>query len=267
MQSGVVADVLRGRLPECEVVQLAKYAGGSPIGVLRVLAADNRFRGIVVCDAIEPFLMREHWNDQSELTGYRGTMLDCMEAFLSANIRDCLAIANHNTGIRPFLKEIAENGGMPSADLVRMHVDRTIEINFDERDKVGRGTEGKLAMYRKGYERLNLPSSEVLASDFEWIDDLVLRIENRGGRVVFVRMPSSGARLELENEYHPKEDYWDRLAEVCRGEWIHATELKGAHRWECPDDSHLDYRSAIRFTDALLEEMLIRGVLDDPNRR
>jgi hypothetical protein len=74
-------------------------------------------------------------------------------------------------------------------------------------------------------------------------------------------MPSSGERLALEDEYHPKMKYWDRFAAKASGIWIHQAELAGARELTCPDDSHLEYRDAIKFTNCLIDELLRRGVI------
>lgn len=54
MQTAFRPQSLFERIPDTRLVQLAVYAGGSPIGTLLDLADDSEFRGVVICDLIAP---------------------------------------------------------------------------------------------------------------------------------------------------------------------------------------------------------------------
>jgi hypothetical protein len=53
------------------------------------------------------------------------------------------------------------------------------------------------------------------------IDQIIQKIENRGGRVIFIRLPSTGVVRQLENQTWPREKYWDILASNTRLKAIH----------------------------------------------
>jgi hypothetical protein len=261
IQAGISTRVIRNRLPDYGVVQLAKYDSGSPIGVLRALASDDRFNGIVICDTIEPFLIRKYWEDQRELFEYAGGTRGGVEALASSTVRDRLAIASAETGIWAALNGIIKQRALPFARQITMRADRSLEFDFSGLKNLEELKKEEVEMYRRRYVAAQFPTPEELDLDVKGIENFVRSIRARGGQVVFVRMPSSGERLALEDEYHPKIKYWDRFAATTSGICIHPAELAGARGLKCPDDSHLDYRDAIRFTNALVDELLQRGVL------
>ena len=84
------------------------------------------------------------------------------------------------------------------------------------------------------------------------LEDLVTKIQTRGGKVIFVRFPTSGNCWQMDEEYLPKAKYWDVFAAHTRARTIHFKDYPSLSAFECPDCSHLDYRDAILFTKALV---------------
>jgi hypothetical protein len=261
IQSGVSAPWLRKRLPQYRIAQLGKASGRSPIGVLRALAYDDRFKGIVICDALAPYFIREMWESQRSYYEYPARFQDRVNALLSASVQSILAIRNERTGMHAALKHLADYARLPPDPRVQMKVDRSNELDFPPIAILETARARNALRYRFLYETAYHPPPTELDDSLQQVDGFVRRIRDRGGEVVFVRMPSSGERLQIEEEYHPKAEYWDRFAAMSSGIWIHWTELKGIGTLACPDDSHLDYRGARLFTDALLDELRKRGVV------
>jgi hypothetical protein len=83
-------------------------------------------------------------------------------------------------------------------------------------------------------------------------------IQERGGRVVFLCMPSGGKVEEREERVFPRKDYWERLAAATTAEAIHSSDMPTLAAFPCPDGEHLDYRDALRFTRALAEVLKAR---------
>jgi hypothetical protein len=248
-------------LPHYRVAQLGKDGGGSPIGVLRELAQDDGFKGVVLCDTLTPFLVRQRWEDQRGLYASRATIGDCAQAIADAYFEDCLSIHSKKTGVATALKQVINTGLLPAPDPVRMRPDRTVVIDYAEVSGIeAHRIEGE-ANYRRLYDAATHPSPDDLMDEIVEIDGLVRRIRSRGGEVVFVSMPTSHGVRDVEREYHPKSSYWDRFASACSGVWIHSTDLPGADGVVCPDGSHLDSGGAIVFTNALIDELLVRKVV------
>ena len=257
---------LRLRLPGYRVVQLGKWGGSSPIGVLERLAADDQFRGIVICDTLEPFLIKKYWQDQRDFYAAHLTWLAKLDAALSAIVEDQLAVRSAVTSLSSGLQQSVNLGHAGTLDYVRIRRDRTIELDFDRvTDLPGLRKEG-LADAALLYEAALHPAPAEFDSDLHELDQLVRRIQSRGGEVLFLRMPSTGARLDLEDRYYPKTRYWDRFATICGGRWIHFQDLSQQTQFDCPDESHLDRLGAVQFTDLLAATLIERQLVVNASR-
>jgi hypothetical protein len=85
----------------------------------------------------------------------------------------------------------------------------------------------------------------------EYINEMLDRITNRGGRVIFVRLPTFGIVAEVEEHYFPKNVYWDQLARTVNASFIHYQNYPALQNFDSQDSSHIDSRESRRFTPAL----------------
>jgi hypothetical protein len=88
----------------------------------------------------------------------------------------------------------------------------------------------------------------------------VAAINERGGRVIFVRYPSTGDLREVERERWPRQAYWDRLLEVTGAPGIHFEDHEELMAFDCPEWSHLTRSDAVSFTRRLSK--LVAPILD-----
>ena len=91
-----------------------------------------------------------------------------------------------------------------------------------------------------------------LKATIEELEACVKRIQQRGGRVLFLRMPSSGSVFELEQKRFPREKYWDALVAGSSADCLHFQDYPELAHYECPEGSHLAYQSATAFTKDLV---------------
>ena len=57
------------------------------------------------------------------------------------------------------------------------------------------------------------------------IESFVKKILDRGGKVVFVRLPSSGEHWEIDEKFLPRRQYWDKFAAITSAETIHFQDI------------------------------------------
>lgn len=74
------------------------------------------------------------------------------------------------------------------------------------------------------------------------------KIKGRGGQVLFVRTPSSGAFLMGESKAFPRDKYWERILTVTGCPGIHFADYPAIASFICPEFSHLSQADAIVFT-------------------
>jgi hypothetical protein len=93
---------------------------------------------------------------------------------------------------------------------------------------------------------------DTLSGIFKSVKADVDKIIARGGKVVFVREPSSGPYLELENKVYPRTLFWDRLLKETNAPGVHFADYPEIASYNCPEWSHLAPKDAISYTQALI---------------
>jgi len=81
------------------------------------------------------------------------------------------------------------------------------------------------------------------------------KIRARGGEVVFIRTPSSGLMLEVEQHVFPRARFWDPLLAATHCQGIHYADYPATSHFICPEWSHLSPQDAIKYTQALITEL------------
>ncbi|HEX6223501.1 MAG TPA: hypothetical protein VFZ52_03785 [Chryseolinea sp.] len=79
------------------------------------------------------------------------------------------------------------------------------------------------------------------------------KIRARGGTIVFVRPPSDGPYIEMENRLYPRQKYWDYLLEYTNIPGIHYADYPGTANLICAEWSHLSRQDAAIYTSQLVK--------------
>jgi len=85
------------------------------------------------------------------------------------------------------------------------------------------------------------------------------KIQARGGKILFVRTPSSGPMLEKEMKGFPREQYWDQILAVTGCEGIHYQDYPETSHYVCPEFSHLKITDASDYTKHLIRLLKEKG--------
>ena len=85
------------------------------------------------------------------------------------------------------------------------------------------------------------------------------RIVARGGKVVFVRTPSSGPYWAGEQKGYPREQYWDRILATTQMPGIHFMDYPETNHYACPEFSHLKPADAMDYTRHLIAQLESNG--------
>ena len=79
------------------------------------------------------------------------------------------------------------------------------------------------------------------------------KIRARGGTVVFVRPPSNGPYIEMENLRYPRKKYWDFLLQYTNTPGIHYADYPETANLICAEWSHLTLTDAATYTSQLVK--------------
>jgi hypothetical protein len=81
----------------------------------------------------------------------------------------------------------------------------------------------------------------------------VAKLQARGVKVLFVRLPSTGPYLEFENRTFPRARTWDALLASSHAPGIYFEDYPQLQGYELPEWSHIKHADAERFTAALYQ--------------
>lgn len=99
--------------------------------------------------------------------------------------------------------------------------------------------------------RLQPTSREAFERGMVHVESLVRKIQQRGGHVFFLVMPSSGFVRDIERKRYPRAQFWDHFARQTSAKTHHFEDYPALRDFHCPDGSHLDHRDREKFTEAL----------------
>jgi hypothetical protein len=83
----------------------------------------------------------------------------------------------------------------------------------------------------------------------------VAQIRERGGQVLFLRLPVTGPLAEREEQIAPRAFTWDRLVRETGVPAIHFEEHPELRAFECPEWSHLSAEDSVEFTRRLVPHL------------
>jgi hypothetical protein len=238
--------------------------GSNPITVLENLSEDERITGTIICSFISMFL----GEDSDDFGRAKRWIREYNEQRWSSRLETRLSILIESsfvfryTGLLPdqLWENFLESRG-PHPFYAPMRPDRYRAMDFSLTD-VDRIRRGRIKREKEFQEKAAPLSDERFMEKVARIDQMVQKIENRGGRVIFIRMPSTGVVRRIEEQTWPREKYWDVLVANTQANAIHFEDYPSLSKFECPDGSHLDVRDARIFTwslaEILLEQKLLR---------
>lgn len=261
----ISTDTLRRLAPEYKLINLG-IDGACANAVLEDLAADETFRGIVICDITPQCFM---FGNLGELNAkhfvdfYKKKYNINMEInrVIATLVEESLVTVDKYLSIIKVIGSliIERNFRPPRYWTTKEDRSQLVDYSMVEIEKV---KEKRMLNAKKHYENLKVKVDKAkYLEGVDKVEDAVSKIIKRGGRVVFVHFPVSEEHWKLDEDYFPKKQYWDGFASRTKGEVIHFKEVEELNKFNLPDTSHLDFRDTKEFTSLLFNEMKRRNVL------
>lgn len=255
---------LRSLAPGYKPLMLA-VNGTYPMAVLRDLANDPDFRGVVICD-VELFAFWPEFRDvqQSYVDYYHQQWTPSWRVHrqLLNHWQELSVLGDPRFSWYSALR-YAAGKGKPFHDYALLHHNREGDIDYQRID-----TEASkrhfAATAESNLARMPFYSPEQWLAGLNDVFGWVKRIQARGGRVIFYRSPVSGLQESITNERFPPEQYWNRFLEVSPVPVVDANRIPELDRYPLPDDSHIDYREKAAYTESWFHVMRDNGLLPAP---
>ncbi len=253
--------------------------GSSPFPILADLATDTTFRGTVIVDVVPAMYLApagppveaslkalrryQEWNYAQKWSHSLGVVLERHVAFLK---QEDLTLAK--------LLERVPLPERPNALVGPPLPPYFYEIDRDRRARmvaeaavVGsplqqRVANGWLPLFSAPPPPSFIPPEQFQAimqgaveARFRETAQHIARIRERGGHVVFVRLPVTGPLMEREEMLAPRAHTWERLVHENGVPAIDFAEHDELRAFDCPEWSHLSAEDSVEFTRRLLPHL------------
>lgn len=249
-----------------EAIQLA-FEGTSPMSTLDHLANDNFFKGKLIIDVTE-MLMFSPNGDQMGLAkkahSYYKDITPAQQFSFQVNrvLESQLVFLERDYfSLKALLKRmpLPERKGIMTEpyfpiDFGRIDFNRQnrMSARFLKERPIQDSVKNIWAFYSRIAAEQPPPTQKSIDSIFLVIQKDVQKITARGGKVVFVRTPSSGIFLQIEQQVFPREQFWNRILQMTGVPGIHFMDYK-EQQLICPEDSHLTPEDAVIYTRSLVK--------------
>lgn len=266
-------DVLQQGLGQ-RPIQLA-LAGSCAYPILADLAADEKFKGTVICGIVpgmffapagplletsEKALKRYRtWTPAQRVSHELGMQLEERVAFLKERdltlekLLERLPIPNRAALHAP---------RVPPPYFQTTDRDRRTRM-FDECARPGalrtRVKEGWLPLFTPPPPPTYIPREaffegmgKKIEARFQNTAAAVEKIRARGGKVVFVRFPFTNKLKEFEDKTNPRSGAWTRLLNDTKAPGIYYEDYPELASFDCPEWSHLSGPDSVEFTKRLV---------------
>lgn len=256
-----------------EAVQLA-CVGSTPVPILKDLANDPQFRGRLIIDVTEPLFFSsvpffferptknlKYYHDHTIAQDISFQLHSALESQLVFLDEENLSM-NAQLGLLPYMvPQLQDRPGASGGPVFPIEFART---NFDrqtymtDRFVADTAQVGIVKSIWAGLAKMPMPPPMNDAQILAFLQDIrksTDKIKARGGKVIFVRTPSSGAFRQMELGGFARSRYWDKLLEVTGCPGIHFEDDAATKNLVCPEFSHLNRADAKIYTTAFIKNL------------
>lgn len=258
------------QLTGLEAVQLA-CVGSTPVPILKDLANDPEFRGRLVIDVTEPIFFSsvpffferpndnlKYYHDHTIAQDVSFQLHSALESQLVLLDEENLSM-NAQFNIIPYIvPQLQDRPGVFGGPIFPIEFART---NFDRQTSMTDhfvADTAQVNMVRgiwAGLAKMPMPppmNDQQILAFIQDIKKSTDKIKARGGQIIFVRTPSSGAFRQMELGGFARTRYWDKLIEVTGCPGIHFEDDAATKDLICPEFSHLNIADAKTYTKAFV---------------
>ena len=247
-----------------DAVQLS-LVGTSPLLLLEDLANDKKFRGKLVIDVTEPLFFSQnpgfHKSAKEATAFYKSqTLAEKMSSALNLALESNLTfLEERRFSLNSLLNdlELENRKGVFSMPAFPKGFEWTTydrqtymsDMFLSDSNAINKQTSIWLTLIMG--DKTPPVSGEPLTAIFAQVKSSVDKIKSRGGKVIFVRTPSSGVMGEGEKKFFPRNVYWEPMLNYVNADGIHFLDYNETKDLICPEWSHLSRKQARGYTSHL----------------
>jgi hypothetical protein len=250
--------VLKRAYPAYRFVQLGINGDVGQMGMLRSIALDQRFRGVVICELAAPFLDRSRWQDERD-DDRQPFSRQTLDPLAYAYLRGQAVVVDPRVSIASVARQLLSTDVLPPPWQCRTCFDRSLRYT---------GTAARGAL-DDGHElaRQKPVDPRSLEGALAAVRESVEQLKDRRGSVVFVGLPASvptfgAGRERFTNSGFTNGVTWSRVADLTGAVCIPLESGDSIGPFRCFDGLHLDEEQAKRFTECLIAGLRRNRVLE-----
>lgn len=258
MQTGFDLDRFHQQFPNRKALLLAQSGRGTSYPVFKDMVENTNFKGIVLIDETESTLTSQV-NDQQPYIDHCHTNFSLnrkLNRDISTWLQKRFTFLNPQSSSLRLWGNLIAQQELPEPFYTKTLPDRQQLTDYARADP------GDLqALYQSRSDGIKSSLKQPFLSPKSWLKQtdhwqkVVEQFQSRGGRVIFVRMPVSNDRWQMELQKTPVDRYWQKFTAKLQVDSIHFADYPELASFQFPDTSHLDMHDRPRFTNALLNHL------------
>ena len=254
-----------------QAIQLANV-GSNPRLVLKDLADDPNFKGKLIIDITEGVFFSERafydWKTNKKIAYFKGITPTQRFSFQVDHVLESrfVFLDQDNFSINAMLDNAhfpPRDGVFPGLYFPFGFTPSNYERQSYMTPEFVADTNQQNAVKNIWHYGLSQPHEpmpiEKMDAIFNSVKADVNKIQARGGRVIFIRPPSTGFFWEVEQKAFPRAAYWERLLTLTGCKGIYFKDYPATADFICPEWSHLKPTDAVIYTKELIKELQEKG--------
>jgi hypothetical protein len=248
------------------VIQLANV-GSDPVPYLMDLADDKKFKGTLVVDVTEEIFFSDFSPDEvatdKKINYFKKITPTQRFGFQVNHVLESqfVFLDEDRYSINSMLDELPVSS-RPGVFQDPLFPDDFGKVNFDRQSYMTAKFVADTSLQNKVKDNWVFlakvmigppPSVGKLDSFLNVVKVATDKIKSRGGKVLFLRTPSSGSMWENEVKGFSKARYWDKLLAVTGCPGIFFADYPSISKFVCPEWSHLKPDDAVIFTKEFIK--------------
>jgi hypothetical protein len=251
MQTGLDLATFYNRYPDKKALLLAQSGLGSSYPVFKNIVEKTNYRGIAIIDETEGTLSAPN-NDQLPSVNH------CYHSFsinrqinrgISTWLQSHFVFLNPQSSSFRLWGNLASQRKLPVPFYTQTLRDRQQLTDYARADPKALQT-----LHDDRLKDIQTAAQEPLAKFENWFaqtkhwQPLINKFQQRGGKVIFVRMPVAEDRWKFERKINPPDRYWQPWMNKFNVKSVHFADYPDLTTFQLPDTSHLDMRDKAAFT-------------------
>lgn len=264
MQVNIDLKILQNHFPESRIIQLAFSGMGTSRAVFEDIVYNTDFDGLIIISETQNTLAMNPYRQKRVINYYNNTYsLDQkLNKEISMYVQENFLFPNPNSNSERLWGTLLGKRKLPDPFFTITFQTREQTSFFELVDFEWLHDMKMNGVKKKVRKQVPIPSDQWLNQAIAWKETVDL-FEQKGGDVIFVHMPFSEERWQLEEAWMPKAKYWDIAMKNINTKSIHFAEHKNLRQFKIPDTSHIDSSDKSSFTQELVD--LVKTTINSSN--